>query len=63
MYDIALRIKPFDWLYILLIGVVFATLLSSLGYVLLGREWLQGAYFGAMLGFPLHFFRWSLLPI
>ncbi len=56
MYDIALRIKPFDWLYILLIGVVFATLLSSLGYVLLGREWLQGAYFGAMLGFSITLF-------
>ena len=56
MYNIALRIKAVDWLYILLIGVVFATLLSSLGYVLLEREWLQGAYFGAMLGFSITFF-------
>ena len=56
MYNIELRIKAVDWLYILLIGVVFATLLSSLGYVLLGREWLQGAYFGAMLGFSITLF-------
>ena len=56
MYNIELRIKLLDWLYILLIGIVFATLLSSLGYVLLGREWLQGAYFGAMLGFSITLF-------
>ena len=61
MYNIELRIKALDWLYILLIGVVFATLLSSLGYVLLGLEWIQGAYFGAMLGFSITFF--SLLFI
>ncbi len=61
MYNIALRIKAFDWFYILLIGVVFAMLLSSLGYVLLGREWIQGAYFGAMLGFAITLF--SLLFI
>ena len=61
MYNIELRIKLLDWLYILLIGVGFATLLSSLGYVLLGREWLQGAYFGAMLGFSITLF--SLLFI
>ena len=56
MYNIALRIKAFDWLYILIIGIVFAMLLSSLGYVLLGREWIQGAYFGAMLGFAITLF-------
>ena len=61
MYNIELRIKAVDWLYILLIGIVFATLLSSLGYVLLGLEWLQGAYFGAILGFSITFF--SLLFI
>ncbi len=56
MYNIALRIKALDWLYILLIGVVFATLLSSLEYVLLGLKWVQGAYFGAILGFSITFF-------
>ena len=61
MYNIELRIKAVDWLYILLIGIVFAMLLSSLGYVLLGREWMQGAFFGAMLGFSITFF--SLLFI
>jgi two-component system LytT family sensor kinase len=61
MYNIELRIKAVDWLYILLIGIVFAMLLSSLGYVLLGLEWIQGAYFGGMLGFSITFF--SLLFI
>ncbi len=56
MYNIALRIKALDWLYILLIGIVFAMLLSSLEYVLLGLEWIQGAYFGAMLGFSITLF-------
>lgn len=61
MYNIALRIKTFDWLYILAIGVVFAMLLSSLGYVLLERDWYQGALFGALLGFAITLF--SLLFI
>lgn len=56
MYNIELRIKAIDWLYILLIGIVFAMLLSSLGYVLLGLEWIQGAYFGTILGFSITFF-------
>jgi len=56
MYNIELRIKALDWLYILLIGVVFAMLLSSLGYVLLGLGWIQGAYFGAILGFSITLF-------
>jgi two-component system LytT family sensor kinase len=56
MYNIELRIKAVDWLYILLIGIGFAMMLSSLGYVLLGLEWVQGAYFGAMLGFSITFF-------
>jgi sensor histidine kinase YesM len=56
MYNIELRIKALDWLYILLIGIVFATLLSSLGYRLLGLTSLQGAYFGAILGFSITLF-------
>lgn len=56
MYNIALRIKTLDWLYILAIGVVFALLLSSLGYVLLERDWYQGALFGALLGFAITLF-------
>lgn len=56
MYNIELRIKVLDWLYILLIGVLFATLLSSLGYRLLGMSWVQGALFGALLGFSITLF-------
>ena len=51
MYNIELHIKPLDWLYILITGVLFATLLSSLGYTLLEESWLQGAFFGAIVGF------------
>lgn len=56
MYNIELHIKTLDWLYILLIGIVFATLLSALGYVLLDKAWIQGAYFGALLGFSITLF-------
>ena len=56
MYNIALRIKKLDWLYILAIGVIFAMLLSSLGYVLMERDWYQGALFGALLGFAITLF-------
>ena len=56
MYKIALRIRTRDWLYTLLIGVVFAMLLSSLGYALLERSWLQGALYGALLGFAITLF-------
>lgn len=56
MYDIALTIKRSDWLYILIIGVVFAMLLSSLGYRLMGLPWLEGASFGIILGFTITLF-------
>lgn len=56
MYNIELHIKPFDWLYILLTGVLFSTLLSSLGYILLQQSWIDGALFGAILGFSITLF-------
>jgi two-component system, LytTR family, sensor kinase len=56
MYDIALQIKAKDWLYILLIGVVFGMFLSSLGYSLLEEYWLDGALYGVLLGFSITLF-------
>jgi len=56
MYNIALQIKIRDWLYILLIGIVFAMLLSSLGYTLLELSWHEGVLFGIILGFSITFF-------
>lgn len=56
MYNIELRIKLLDWLYILLIGIIFATLLSSLGYRLLEMSWVHGAFLGAILGFSITLF-------
>lgn len=53
MYDIELHIKARDWLYIQLIGVVFATLLAAFGYRLIKLEWLDGAEFGALLGLAI----------
>lgn len=50
MYDIELRIKIQDWVYILIIGIVLGMLLSSLGYTLLQSSWLQGLYYGVLLG-------------
>ena len=56
MYDIALQIKTKDWLYILLIGIVFGMFLSAFGYSLLGQYWLDGALYGLLLGFSITFF-------
>ena len=56
MYNIALQIRTKDWLYILLIGVVFGMFLSSLGYSLLQHSWLDGALYGIVLGFSITFF-------
>ncbi|MCD6654267.1 MAG: histidine kinase [Sulfurovum sp.] len=56
MHDIALRIKVTDWLYILLIGIFFAALLSMLGYILLGYSWVSGVQYGAVLGFMIALF-------
>jgi len=61
MYDIELHIKPSDWLYILLTGMLFATTLSSLGYLLLELSWLHGLFFGAILGLMITLF--SLISI
>lgn len=61
MNDIALHIKTKDWLYILLIGVVFGSLLSMLGYKLFSLSLVDGAIFGFILGFNITLF--SLLFI
>ena len=50
MYNIALHIKTRDWLYILIIGIVFGTLLSTLGYGLFGLSLFDGGVFGFLLG-------------
>lgn len=56
MYNIALHIKTKDWLYILLIGVVFGMLLSALGYGLFQFSLVDGAIFGIILGFSITLF-------
>jgi len=56
MYNIALHIKMRDWLYILLIGVVFGTLLSTLGYGLFSLSLIDGGIFGFILGFSITLF-------
>ncbi len=56
MYNIALHIKLKDWLYILLIGVLFGMFLSWLGYILLEYPWFDGTIFGLLLGFSITLF-------
>ncbi|MBN2816641.1 MAG: histidine kinase [Campylobacterales bacterium] len=56
MYNIALHIKVRDWLYILLIGIIFGTLLSTLGYALFELSLVDGAIFGFVLGFDITLF-------
>jgi hypothetical protein len=56
VYNIALRVTTRDWLYILVIGVFLGMLLSSLGYVLLEKPWVDGALFGVILGFSVTLF-------
>lgn len=61
MYDIELRIKFKDWLYILIIGIVLGMLLSSLGYALLERSWKEGMYYGLLLGFLITLFSLAFI--
>lgn len=56
MYNIALHIKSKDWIYILIIGIIFGMILSSLGYILLEKPWIDGAFFGIILGFIITLF-------
>jgi sensor histidine kinase YesM len=56
MYNIALDIKSKDWMHILLIGIVFGALLSTLGYGLFSLSLLDGAIFGLLLGFSITLF-------
>lgn len=50
MYEIDLRIEKKDWLFILIMGVLFSMMLSSLGYVILDEPLFDGALFGSILG-------------
>ena len=56
MYNIALHIKIRDWIYILLIGVLFGMCISTLGYTILEFPWVDGAAFGFILGFSITLF-------
>ncbi|MCL4431494.1 MAG: histidine kinase [Epsilonproteobacteria bacterium] len=51
MGNIELKITPYDWLGVLIIGISFSTLLSLFGYYLLKLPPLNGALFGLALGF------------
>ena len=61
MYNIALHIKTRDWLYILIIGIVFGTLLSTLGYGLFGLSLFDGGVFGFLLGFSITLFSLTFI--
>jgi sensor histidine kinase YesM len=56
MDNIELRITKSDWFSVLLIGTLFATLLSVFGYYLLGFDPLDGVFFGLILGFLITLF-------
>lgn len=56
MYNIALHIKIRDWFYILIIGIFFGMFMSSLGYILLSYPWIDGAFFGIIIGFSITLF-------
>ncbi|MEJ2469426.1 MAG: sensor histidine kinase [Campylobacterales bacterium] len=56
MYDIELHIKAKDWLYVLLIGILFGSILAAMGYWLSGAAWMQGALFGTITGFTITLF-------
>lgn len=51
MGNIELKITPYDWLGVLIIGGSFSTLLSLFGYYLLELSPFDGALFGLALGF------------
>ncbi len=61
MYDIELRIKLQDWVYILIIGILLGGLLSTLGYILLEQPWLQGLLYGVQLGFLITLFSLTFI--
>lgn len=61
MYDIELRIKPRDWAYILLIGVLFGSVLAAMGYWLFDEPWTDGALFGMLTGFFITLFSLAFI--
>ena len=61
MYDIELRIKLQDWIYILIIGIVLGGFLSSLGYILLQSSWVKGVLYGVLVGFLITLFALTFI--
>lgn len=59
MYE--LKIKPLDWLLILVTGVLFSSLLAMLGYALVQKSFYEGVSFGGMLGFCITFYSLVLI--
>jgi len=63
MRDIELEIRTQDWLYIIVIGILFGATLSSLGYQLLSQPLIDGALFGALLGFFITLFSLAFITL
>jgi len=61
MYDIELQIRAKDWLYILIIGIVLGSFLSSSAYILLENSWIDGILYGCLLGFLITFFSLTFI--
>jgi two-component system, LytTR family, sensor kinase len=63
MYDVELKIKKEDWVFIILIGIVFGSIVSALGYSLFNKELLDGAFFGGILGLFISLFSLIFVSI
>jgi two-component system LytT family sensor kinase len=51
--DLQLTIKRTDWFFILIIGVVFGSVLSMIGYHMVGLALFDGIVFGSLAGFSI----------
>lgn len=63
MYDVELKIKRDDWVFIVFVGLLFGSLISAIGYFLLEKSALYGAMFGAILGLFISLFSIFFITI
>ncbi len=63
MYDVELKIKKEDWLFIVFVGLIFGALVSGLGYSLFNKRIFDGALFGGLLGLFISIFSLVFITI
>ncbi|MCX8033717.1 MAG: histidine kinase [Thermodesulfovibrio sp.] len=63
MSKFELKISPLDWLFIIIVAIIFSSVLSTIIFITLNSSWEHSLIVGAILGFCLAFISIALISV